>query len=291
MLKHRFSSRIAARTKRGMASGLAGGWIADFLVSYLHQGDSPDPYDFAFLTQEWARDQDIEVEDDLHAWSEKDVERFGRWLRSREGRAAIGEAAFSDPLGVPAYVHFSDVEHVDPNAWLMHFTNSSPFHSFDRGATLENLALTKLNRGKHVSAKCPDNLMSDKTGPFEVVFAFAFEVTPRFFFRQASRKYGSNAVLFQCDSAVVAFHHGDQEKQVIFPVCSERDAVAVYDVNGKGGGTIAVDGQEVEVDTFEDLVEIVEAKQVGRARGTTRSSPRWNARFIPPSLRRPMRRM
>lgn len=133
--------------------------------------------------------------------------------------------------------------------WLIHFTNESPFRAFDRGSSIEGLHLSTWRKIKQ-RADCTNNLSSDAFA--EVVFGFAFEADISNV-RWYGKKYGRNAVLFQCDCAVSVTHYGDQEDQVIFPICSEYRVIPIYGALEEPFVQTRL-GREMRFDSIEALV-------------------------------------
>ncbi len=267
-----------------MASKRAEGeWIPDFLVRYLNTGE-PDPYDFGFLLRDWSESLGINIDEDASVddLNEKDIARFAKWLKSSEGESAIGEVSRHSPDLIPSYVMMGQARRIPAGAWLLHYTNSDPFKSFDRGAVLDTpLWLTSTNSKSAVIAKCPRNLSED-VGPGEVVFGFAHEVSKA----RSYKTYGGNAVLFKSDLAVSSYHYSDEEHQAIFPVCSEYVAIAIYSANRRGGGTVYTDEGEDSFDTAEEIIAAYSAGKIGLSRGMTARSrltrrSRWNPQIVP----------
>lgn len=260
-----------------MASGkkrVEGEWIAEFLVNYLNTED-PDPYDFGHLLQGWARTARVAgVDNETSAGDleERDLKAFAKWLKVGEGRDVVERCR--PPELTPSYVMMGDARRLPAGSWLLHYTASDPFTSFDRGALLDApLWLTHTGNRNTPRIKCPGNL-SENISEHEVAFGFAHEVgkEPRRF-----AVYGHNAVLFKCDIAVVAYHHSDEEWQAIFPICSEYDAIGIYGANGRGGGLVnTVDG-EGEFEGALDIIEAFKRGSIGLARGSSQKNrSRWH---------------
>lgn len=262
-----------------------GEWIPKFLASYL--ATDVDPYDFGFAIEEWGDSIGLPgLENDFESLTDAQQKAFVQWL-SKDYRRNAHRLGAEEGARILPYLLFSDPRPLPRGSWLLHFTRSSPFDSFDRGATLEYLALST-----HVTptrAKCPDNLSEYGGGPFEVVFGFGFHAALNgqltgTNFRAAARKYGGNAVLFRTDLAVLAHHDSDNEYQAIFPICSEYDAVAIRDINSSGGGETSFHGRDVEFDSLTDIMKAIDAKTArtassGAARGSTQKRARWSPLF------------
>jgi hypothetical protein len=99
-------------------------------------------------------------------------------------------------------------------------------------------------------------------GAYEVVFGFALEASEAArHARSYSKKYGRSVILFRCDCAVLAHHDGDDERQAVFPLCSEYDVVSLVG-DGYGGFTLGsvVDGEDVEFNSLEAALDYYESR-------------------------------
>jgi hypothetical protein len=118
-----------------------------------------------------------------------------------------------------------------------------------------------LSRGKakKVEAGCDRNL-GDELGDFDYVYGFAFTAYwKQMHLYSYSKKYGKHAVLFQCDVALEATHSGDEENQVIFPICSEYNVIPLWNV--QDGLRIRFKDSEddgLEFDSLKDLIDYIE---------------------------------
>lgn len=236
--------------------------LAQELADYLNT--KVDPYDFGnFLFEQWQEQDEqwkdttgmgIQVED-LDDYSR---ERFSEWLLAPEKGERISrvqQERADDPLGVPSYLYFEDAKPLGKNAWCIHFTRHE-FTSFERGATLEMLGLSTHWKQK-ANASCKINL-DDSIGLYERVFGFAFPAeVGRRYAQIWRRKYGHRAVLFQTDAAVVAYHVTDDEHQVIFPLCSERN---VHDIDLDTDGTVSIDGIDESFKSLADAIKYLESQ-------------------------------
>jgi hypothetical protein len=150
----------------------------------------------------------------------------------------------------PAYLYFGEVVQLPPGAWLVHFTKAD-FASFDRGTTLEGLALSTWKRSKD-EVDCERNL-SGELGPFEIVYGFAYDPEGSGNWADRARGYGYSVLFFQTDCAVSAWHWGDQEQQVIFPLCTEYNVhTGTY-----GDGGFWLDGDEEDLGPFRTPADVV----------------------------------
>lgn len=236
--------------------------LARELASYLNT--EVDPYDFAWLLPRWSGSLDDKRQvDEL---SEEEQARFAAWLKDTprgdyRASSPIYEAMQQDPLGAPSYLYFRDAYPLGAGAWCVHFTERA-FSSFERGAVLEMLGLST-HYLKKPSVRCDRNL-EDDYGLYERVFGFAFavdELSHPYSISAARRKYGDAAVLFQTDAGVSAYHQSDDERQVIFPLCSERHVVEVTFESGSGKVWLGLDAREAdegEEEPFDSLAEATE---------------------------------
>ena len=244
--------------------------LAEQLAAYLNT--DVDPYDFghSYLFGQWldaemseemseeeARLSESLTIDDFE-YDDTAKERFTEWLkRAPKGEVSpLRQEMRDEPLGVPSYLYFSDAYPLGKDAWCVHFTKRA-FSAFDRGATLEMLGLSTHFKTKAV-ARCEANL-DDGIDFSDRVFGFAFPVAelkrPQAV-RDARRKYGNEAILFQTDAAVSAYHETDDERQAIFPLCSERN---VHEVSFQAGSSdVWLGGSERENDGGEDAFASLE---------------------------------
>lgn len=189
------------------------------LIEYLNGFDA---YDFQFLLPDFmaevkGEDELDHVDTQIESLDPETFAEFEKWAQERSSEVDT-EVEFG--AMVPAYLMFDRARAVPPKSWLVHFTKES-FDAFDRGATLERLALSTHFKNP-VAADCPNNL-SDEIGGSEVVFGFAYEIDRLRQVHQWRERH--TAVVFQCDYAVVARHSSDEEYQVIFPLCTEYNLI------------------------------------------------------------------
>jgi hypothetical protein len=260
--------------KTGKGSGKK---VQQFLYNYLAGGI--DPYDFPqYMLKQWGEEIGREIDDDTYPsdLNAKDIEGFRKWLVDNEKGIEFVE---KDPYGSPAYLTLNEAKKMPTGTWGIHFTNKSPFESFDYGATLEGLHLSTWNQQK-VGADCSKNLDVEKMSAYEHVFFFAFEALGGgaglrhsvAVIRQGVGKYGRNAVLFQTDAAVRAWHIGDEEHQLIVPACSEYNVVGIVDVDPSSLRCL-YEGSEDEGADFESLealIAYIESEPTSKSRRLAR---------------------
>lgn len=189
----------------------------------------------------------------------KDTEKFRAWVEKHVIPEYMGWTASErhDPTSLPAYIHFDGAKLLPKGSWLIHFSENR-FTRFDRGTTLENLALATWNRKKSM-VDCKSNLRSGAI--FEMVWGFAFDVDDRNASTGfAARNYGSRVLLFRTDCAVMAWHTGDQQYQAIFPLCSEYNTHS----GSYSSGTWYFEGKNGEDLDFDDLDDAIEAAEKGK---------------------------
>lgn len=193
---------------------------ADDLASYLKS--DMDPYDFSYLVYEWlGGGEDKEVEE----LSDAERARFSTWLKYKRDYVMQHYGGPGAAGRLPAYIFFDGVRRMPAGSWLIHFSRAE-FTSFERGTTLEGLAISTWKKTKDV-ADCRTNLTRD-IGLFDVVWGFALDVKRRFDWSDLSRNYGPNVVIFQTDCAVSAYHTSDEQEQAIFPLCSEYNVTRAW---------------------------------------------------------------
>lgn len=226
--------------------------IQDWLFDYLDT--EVDPYDFGRYLMDWAKEERVRgidrdtVPSDLKP---EKLKKFETWLVDTE--RGIDWLSTGD-VYAPAYLFFNEVSKMPVGSWAIHFTNES-FNVFSKGTTLEGLALSSHKTKKDV-VNCEKNL-TDDIGTAEVVFGFAFSALDRNVLRMGLDKYGRNAVLFQVDGAVRAWHIGDEEYQMVFPLCSEYNAIPIVDPRP---GDIRIEtegGEEAVFGSIEDVISYV----------------------------------
>jgi hypothetical protein len=100
--------------------------------------------------------------------------------------------------------------------------------------------------------------LTDSIGSWSVVYGFAFNADARNVLSWSNReKYGKNAVLFQSDGAVEAWHYGDEERQVIFPLCSEYNVIPLY-APEPGNVTVGeVDDEDEATNRYDSIQDVI----------------------------------
>ena len=230
----------------------------DWLVSYLQTRIDPHDFPQHFLL-EWAEARSVGgVDDQTYADSltPEQLEDYAQWLKESNAASRWVE---EDPYYSAPYLTMYGARALPEGTWCVHFTNASPFDAFDRGATIDaSLHLSAL-LGKKTPVDCERNLDFQRAGPGEVVWGFAFEADKMspWALRASSKKYGKHAILFQTDRGVRVYHSGDEEDQVVFPLCTERNLVPF--TVGYDGEVSAEDedGNELTFPSLEALIENV----------------------------------
>ncbi len=249
------------------------------LVDYLNL--KVDPYDFQFAIRDWVRDvsEDIDTEetdivddaqiDDL---TEGQLKRFTVWLEKQHSERWVEE------LGphAPSYLFFDYAKALPVKTWCVHLTNASPFTTFEYGTLMWELGLTRhFTDEKRRANKAECDVAPDER---QQLYGFAFKADDRKWrWGGGTRKYGKNAVFFQHDSAVLAYHGGDDEEQVIFDICGAYNAVPVLDISAiNGGGTVVTDEGELELGSWEEIIAWAEKPKSRRkkALGSLIQAPR-----------------
>jgi hypothetical protein len=269
-------SRNPVAKKRAKKKALGPLKLAEELAGYLNI--EVDPYDFGWLLTDWNPAlEDVQV-DEL---SDEDRAAFTAWLREpRYTRGSVhgspvDEAMRGDPLGVPSYLYFRDARPLGEGAWCVHFT-ARAFSTFKQGATIEMLGLSTHYQEK-AQVSCERNL-DEEIGLFERVYGFAFSVdqlTRAGHIRQARKKYGFSAILFQTDAGVSAYHVSDDEQQVVFPLCSEWNEHEITFENGSSEVWLTRPGEDdLPFKSLEAVTAYLEAEAAAPRR---RANPAYRA--------------
>lgn len=230
-------------------------WLFEYLSIDI------DPFDFSYCIPEWAAASGLEFGAETYAESltAQQLRDFERWLRSS---AKMAEVLEQDPVESPAYLTLHARQEMPEGTWLIHFSRS-PFKVFDRGTTLRGMHLSTWKREREY-VDCKRNL---KGGIFESVFGFAYEAETRrthSLIRMGSQ-YGDYCVLFQCDAGVLAYHDGDAEDQVIFPLCSEYNAHR-FSIDGGLLGEVK-GGKSITFDSVAEAIGYIETSRRPRLQG------------------------
>lgn len=236
-------------------------WLFDYLDTEI------DPYDFYDYIPEWMesvgikwKSQDRPMAEDLKPTQRK---KFRQWLIDEEKGI---EWVSTGDIYAPAYLYFDEVKKLPVGTWCIHFTKAEPFDAFEQGTTLEGLALST-HKSEKDTVDCSENLSED-LGIAETVFGFAFEA-------QAAQvagmrldvmsyglsRYGDNAVLFQTDGGIRAWHVGDEEYQVIFPLCSEYNIIPMLNPDPIEIRIETEGGEEAVFDSLANVIAYVETSE------------------------------
>lgn len=241
--------------------------LQEDLYSYLQT--EIDPYDFTIYLEDFAREHDLDDvtnETQFDELSARNQKTFVKWLKTTDKAA---DWLRQDPIYAPAYLLLHSKLVMPDGSWLIHFTNAM-FEGFKYGTTLDGLALSS-HKARKEAVDCARNLTGDRT-LYDAVFGFAFDAGMRNVLFN-STKYGRNAVLFQTDCGVEAYHDGDNEDQVIFPLCSEYNLILLTDVR-EGLVVETEDGELVTFPSIAKVIEYVEKREGKQALGLSGISPR-----------------
>jgi hypothetical protein len=155
--------------------------------------------------------------------SKADLDEFVDWLREKELKTPWN----ADPKWM-----FTEAQKKGAREVFIHFTNSLP-RKFTQGTTISKMHLAAWKEDKD-KARCPANLrLSLEKAVF--VFAYPAEYIVGLIEAGTFPEYGRNAVIGRTDQAVEVWHVGDEEYQLVFPVCSEYDLVLVEGALDDGG--------------------------------------------------------
>lgn len=125
---------------------------------------------------------------------------------------------------------FDKAQKLNPNEWLIHFTNSNPIEIIKSGF-----------KGRSVDVIGLTTYYKAGTNQGDLALAFAInDVKPE----RSSEfgKYGKNAVLFKAKESARAYHWGDEEYQVVFvantahsmhPIFGDSSQLTLTDLNGE----------------------------------------------------------
>jgi hypothetical protein len=227
-------------------------WLYDYLRRDIN-APGFEPFDFPMhLIQEWAEEEGVEGIGEEWSFDELPEEHhkpYVKWLRGE-----IPRLMRDDPTTLPAYTVLHAEAKLPRGTWLAHFTRErGGFDAFDRGTPIEGMHLSTWRQPYR--AKCPNNLSPDLS-TYEVIFGFAVQADMGWRDQLSySHMYGKEVVLFQCDCAVEAYHDGDEQTQVIFPICSEYNVVPFYSSGDTSLVGTTETGDEIE---FDDLAQALD---------------------------------
>jgi hypothetical protein len=252
-----------AKKKKNLYGPYKGYYPQKYLYEYLKI--EIDPYDMPhrFLEQ-WAEEAGVKIDEDDHAdaLTADQLKAYEAWLIKNEKGIELVER---DPSGAPAYLIIKWPKLVPKGIWAIHFTDDDPFESFNQGATIPRLAFSTWWKEKE-PARCPENL-TDQLGTYEYVYVFAFKALERNIDRRGT-KYGKNAILFQTDAAVEAYHVGDEEDQLMIPACSEYNMIPIRNIEDGISCSFegAKEGEGLSFDSVKDLIAYVEKAEAAGER-------------------------
>jgi len=232
--------------------------VQKYLFDYL--SIDLDPFDFPIsFFKDWAEETGVKVheDDDPGSLTSEQLASYEKWLRDKEKGIAWVE---QDPFGSAPYLTFRWPQRMPAGTWGIHFTKDI-FDTFEKGAELYGLHLSTWAKEKKI-ADCRMNLDPDNS-PYSTVWGFAFQAVgaPGGWSRNIisyGKKYGHNAVLFQTDGAVRVYHDGDEEYQMIFPLCSEYNIVPLADPEPDSVGCTLRNGDEVRFHSLQELIGYLE---------------------------------
>lgn len=230
-------------------------WLAD----YLNEVDVHDLPSEAIQHFRRATGRPLGDEYDLaQDMDEDELAAFEAWAEDHDSLEDYFRYEMDD---APPWMHFTSAEVVGPT-WALHFTDARRFDRIRIGVDARSLSITKSGYVESREVDCDDvNLEYPDT------FMFAFQCPiSHANFRAAKRKYGRNAVLFRTDEAVLAYHHGDQEWQLIVPVCGEYHAVWLEDPSPDDVAVNCETADGYSVDChFESVEDVIAALDSGDA--------------------------
>jgi hypothetical protein len=242
--RDRILERALSEAKRG---SVAEQQLGDALR--IHRSDEPHPYAVFF---------------DL---GDEAVSLIGRHIKPDY----IIEAMSEEQQWWPTWVAM-DYEAKHPRDWLVHCTDHGHDICAD-GFTRGVEDLTKIALTTHL----PE---SEKQRPG---FNFAFRPSDfeRYAYDRGRCKYGRTVVLFRAPY-VVAYHHGDEERQAIFWGPSATDVI-VLDVAERGNYSLELEPRDEDSDSLlleasdiEEMIDLIEEHrtEVSRSQGCIQSLKR-----------------
>ena len=221
-----------------------------------------DPFEFGWLVKDWAEEEGIDLGEDEDNYapdqlSGDQLQSFQDWLDHQNLQNHPCLPTMDQPANWTMTTTRSNIK---PGTWLVHFTDNAwkvAKKGFAYGSDYEGLHLTTWRRNRQVNR-----------GPF----AFAFEAGNKFSLAAArGKKYGSDAVLFQCSGAIEAYHTGDEENQVVFDKDHTYCRVPIYRCHN---GEWRVEDCKAERNLFQgDFLTVVQWVGANFRQYQTRISP------------------
>ena len=146
----------------------------------------------------------------------------GEWAASQEREAYDS--------GEPS-VHFDTAKELPPDTWLIHFTDANPYDIIRTGFKGRDLDILGLTTHYKQGSRSGD-----------LALAFEYDELGR-----EPSKYGKNAVMFQVKESAKAWHWGDEEYQVIFPVEAAHNLHGLFRSDEEGDGWLELRDDEGDV--------------------------------------------
>lgn len=212
-----------------------------------------DPYDYSAEIIDWLNDHadEWDVDVDLDTFESGDMSSYEDLpadMRKEMEGDIIDDLSNHSPEDVPTYHAMSPTgkDLLPRNTWLIHFSDKAwniAHEGFTRGAIdMNKMALTTWQSG----------WVKEHPG-----YNFAFRAMSRDASQAVSDgKYGRDAVLFQ-NSGFEAYHHGDEENQVMFYGPDVDPRYMIY-LEGDGHGDFTVksrDGDDLYSGSYEKVVK------------------------------------
>jgi hypothetical protein len=217
--------------------------LATFL-QYLKAG--LDPYDFAYMLEQFFEDENIEIPEGFDPDSPFDFMETPEFNEiKRDFISWLENNIDGSDCTMPTYMFLTGAELVPRQTWLVHFSNDAD-DIFDNGFKYGAEDFTQLGLTTH---------FTDKKRLSRPGWNFAFKADSRYARTVAvSGKYGKHAVLFQ-SAGVEAAHSGDEEYQVVFwgPNVKERFLLT----NEDNSWNVTVGQRVLPFDSFQKAVDWV----------------------------------
>ena len=190
-------------------------WLARYL-----KDKTIDPYQYEYLISEWDDTKEDIYFADLTPEEQK---TFTEWLETGEGREHVERTDEQDPVEADPRKTIDFERHIPPSTWLAHFTNEP------QSVATQGFIYGSEERGLHLTTWKGEKERKSGWG----TWAFAMEADSREASisgdsSPANRSYGKHAVMFRSTGAIETWHHGDEQRQVIFSRNMAKDFVPLW---------------------------------------------------------------
>lgn len=199
--------RYSRRDRDGMAEEIQ--WLWDYLSLSRADMARDAARRYWRLFQTWAEQEDLEL--DPEVWDpewpydaiEAEADRLDGTTMERFMDAIADKREIHEDPDQPLYFCAVARRLLDEDEWLIHFTDDAYGIAHD-GFT---------HGTDDMQALC---LTTWKTHESKQRGGYNFAFTLHDYLRYGGERYGHEAVLFKADAAVLIYHYGDEENQVVF---------------------------------------------------------------------------